>query len=112
MPDSYVDLHVVATHPQDLSKIKQNADCLIFTKGQGSCVPASYYAKAQKEEQSGGKIGDRVRKIGNKKKRNLYFQYLKSSLGFPCTPTNQIIHIQLQVLFPKWNSVRDAEWIY
>jgi hypothetical protein len=41
-----------------------------FTKKnvKGSCAPASYYAIAQKEEQSAGKIGDRVRKIGNKKK--------------------------------------------
>ncbi len=30
-----------------------------YKKRQGSCVPASYYAIAQKEEQSAGKIGEK-----------------------------------------------------
>jgi hypothetical protein len=45
-----------------LSKVKETSECFIFIKKrQGSCVPASYYSIAQKEEQSAGKVGERER---------------------------------------------------
>jgi hypothetical protein len=43
-----------------LSKVKVTSDCFILQKKcQGSCAPASYYAIAQKEEQSAGKVGEK-----------------------------------------------------
>ncbi len=90
-----------------------------------------YCAIAQKEEQSAGKVGEKEKEEEKKKNRKIerenvsgsfpieditnrrtlaigrkfkaLFSILKIITRFLmyCTPTNQIIHFQLQVLFPK-----------